>query len=135
MNEHEGIPGWVAFAAVAAMSALALASPRASSPEPHAEAVVSTVAVTTPPELPTVQVWLSTADRHLRLARQPDVQMTARESLPDDVVIDTHATYQSMVGFGAAITDASAWLMQNRMTDRSARRCCTSCSVRRPAST
>jgi glucosylceramidase len=62
-----------------------------------------------------VQVWLSTADRKQRLARQPDVAMTVRAALPKDVVIDIHATYQTMVGFGAALTDASAWLIQNRM--------------------
>lgn len=69
------------------------------------------------PVLPSVQVWLSTADRKTRLARQPDVELTTRGALPDDVIIDTQATYQTMVGFGAAITDSSAWLIQNTMNE------------------
>jgi glucosylceramidase len=32
------------------------------------------------------------------------------------VVVDEATTYQEMVGFGAAITDASAWLIQNKLT-------------------
>jgi len=32
------------------------------------------------------------------------------------IVVDEGTTYQEMVGFGAAITDASAWLIQNRLT-------------------
>ncbi|MEO8747165.1 MAG: glycosyl hydrolase, partial [Rhodanobacter sp.] len=65
---------------------------------------------------PTVQLWLSTQDRRLRLARQSDVEMSAAGPSPADVVVDTRKTYQVIVGFGAALTDASAWLLQNRMS-------------------
>ncbi len=72
-------------------------------------------AVPPPRMLPAVDVWLSTEDRRLRLARQPDVDMTARASTTSDVVIDVHSRYQTMVGFGAAMTDSSAWLFQNKL--------------------
>ena len=62
-----------------------------------------------------VQVWVSTADRRLKLARQPDFEMSERGELSADVVIDLQKKYQSMVGFGAAMTDSSAWLLQNKL--------------------
>ncbi|TAM62055.1 MAG: glycosyl hydrolase [Rhodanobacter sp.] len=76
--------------------------------------------VTVPAPLPAkagVKLWLSTADRRLRLARQPDIETGGQQGVPADVVIhvDIHKTYQSIVGFGAALTDSSAWLLQNRM--------------------
>jgi glucosylceramidase len=36
--------------------------------------------------------------------------------LPTIITVDESTAYQEMVGFGAAITDASAWLIQNRLT-------------------
>ncbi|GLQ98261.1 glycoside hydrolase family 30 protein [Dyella mobilis] len=65
--------------------------------------------------MPIVRVWLSTADRRLKLQQQPDVVMTARDSLPADIVIDLQKRFQTMVGFGAAMTDSSAWLIQNKL--------------------
>lgn len=115
-NGSKGVSGGLAIAAIALLTGLALFHPY----PPHREkpAVVAApqpTPVARPVQRP-VQVWLSTADRRLRLARQPDIEMAARDALPNDVLIDTHATYQTMVGFGAAITDSSAWLMQNRMS-------------------
>src|SRR5215469_6312975 len=68
------------------------------------------------PVLPVVQVWLSTADRRLKLAQQVDVDMAPRGTLPVDVDIDLRTKYQTMVGFGAAMTDSSAWLLQNKLS-------------------
>ncbi|HEX5305836.1 MAG TPA: glycoside hydrolase family 30 beta sandwich domain-containing protein [Dyella sp.] len=42
--------------------------------------------------------------------------MAPRDALPEGVIVDTRATYQSMVGFGAAITDSSAWLLRHKMS-------------------
>jgi glucosylceramidase len=67
------------------------------------------------PVAPAVELWLSTADRQLRLMQQPDIALSARGSAPADVVIDVHKTYQTMAGFGAAMTDSSAWLLQNKL--------------------
>jgi glucosylceramidase len=62
------------------------------------------------------QVWLTTGDQSQLLSREPDVAIL---STPDSsrVVIDVDETkvYQEMVGFGAAMTDASAYLINNKL--------------------
>ena len=62
------------------------------------------------------EVWLTTGDRTRLLSREPDLRFApgAQDSIAT-IAIDAGATYQEMVGFGAAITDASAWLIQNRL--------------------
>ncbi|HUB89396.1 MAG TPA: glycosyl hydrolase, partial [Dyella sp.] len=92
------------------LTLLALYAPRFTYP-----AAKPNVAVPVRPIMPLVQVWLSTADRRLKLAQQPDITMTARSSLPADIVIDLQKRFQTMVGFGAAITDSSAWLIQHKL--------------------
>ena len=62
-----------------------------------------------------VEVWLSTQDRRLQLARQPDIPVVPQAPSRADIVIDTGRSFQTIVGFGGALTDASAWLMQHRM--------------------
>lgn len=70
-----------------------------------------------PPVMPSVQLWLSTADRRLRLARQPDIAIDIDATTPHDaVLVDLGKRYQTIVGFGAALTDSSAWLLQRKMT-------------------
>jgi glucosylceramidase len=69
------------------------------------------------PMMRAVSLWLSTEDRRLKLAPQPDVAMSVNESNPGDVVIDVQKKYQTMDGFGAALTDSSAWLLMNKLTD------------------
>ncbi|HEX7814017.1 MAG TPA: glycoside hydrolase family 30 beta sandwich domain-containing protein [Dyella sp.] len=73
------------------------------------------IAVVEKPVVPVVELWLSTADRRLKLEPQPDIAMSARGKADADIVVDVHKTYQSMVGFGAAMTDSSAWLIQNKL--------------------
>ena len=117
MDEGKGVSGWLAVLSVLFITALALASLVGSRRRPRPMAAQPAVATASRPSLPMAQVWLSTADRRLRLARQTDIPMSASAEVPKDVVIDTGATYQSMVGFGAALTDASAWLIHNQMSD------------------
>ena len=67
---------------------------------------------------PAAQVWLTTATGSKLLSREPDVRF---DSGPPPVsltalAVDEATSYQEMVGFGAAITDASAWLIENRMS-------------------
>jgi glucosylceramidase len=115
MGENKGVPGWVAVAAVVLLTLAALAAIHAPRRR-HAAVAPRVVPAQTRPVLPAVEVWLSTADRRVLLARQPDVAMAATQKpLPDDVIVDTGSTYQSIVGFGAALTDSSAWLLQNRL--------------------
>ena len=87
-----------------------LNAPRFTYPAPKPKVVPSAQ-----PVMPMVQLWLSTADRRLKLARQPDIVMTARGSSPADIVVDVQKRFQTMVGFGAAMTDSSAWLIKNKL--------------------
>lgn len=116
MHEPKGVSGWWAIAFISLITVVALVAPRAADRAPHPVARPRTTHATVALR-PHVEVWLSTADRRLQLARQPDVPMTAHDPLPGDVIVDTHSTYQTIVGFGAALTDSSAWLLQNRLTD------------------
>lgn len=61
---------------------------------------------------PVAEVWLTTGDQRKLLAREPDVAFSKTDTagLPTITVNDA-AIYQEMVGFGAAITDASASLI------------------------
>jgi glucosylceramidase len=64
---------------------------------------------------PRVQVWLTTADRRKQLAHEADAVFHDATGASATVDIDAGKRYQTMVGFGAAITDASAWLIRTRM--------------------
>src|SRR5215469_16165338 len=91
-----------AFVALIALLTFAVIfAPRFELPKPASSAPVAQ-----PSNLPTVEVWLSTADRRLKLVEQTGIAMNPRVGdEPADVVIDVSTTFQSMVGFGAAMTD------------------------------
>lgn len=58
-----------------------------------------------------VRAWLTTPDQRQLLAPSPVAAPVAR---PDGVIrIDPNRQFQRMAGFGAAITEASAWLMRH----------------------
>lgn len=115
MSEHGGTARWIAIGSITLISVLALATLQLSRRAPAQPQLPITPIFQ--PSGPTAQLWLSTQDRRLRLARQPDIEISATGPAPADVVIDIHKTYQTIVGFGAALTDASAWLLQNRMSE------------------
>src|SRR5579862_3585829 len=98
MDERRAESRWVALAPVgliALLSMAALVAPRFEHP-----AVGAHVTPAAPSLLPVVEPWLSTADRRLKMARQPGVAMRARGTESADITIDVQSTYQSMVGFG-----------------------------------
>lgn len=67
---------------------------------------------------PKLRAWVTTGDKSQLLAAQPPtsgVSAKAAEGLPL-VVVDAKARHQSIVGFGASITDASAWLIQTKLS-------------------
>jgi glucosylceramidase len=115
MDERKGVSGWMAVASITLITMLALAALYA--PRRKHSAIASRVTSTPLPVTAPVKLWLSTADRRLRLARQPDIEMSDHEPSPADVVIDITKKYQSIVGFGAALTDSSAWLIQNKLNE------------------
>ncbi len=115
MDERGGAARWIAIGSVSLISMLALAALQLSDRTPALPEL--TIAPIFQPSGPVAQLWLSTQNRRLRLARQPDIEVSAAGPEPADVVIDIHKTYQTIVGFGAALTDASTWLIQNRLDE------------------
>src|SRR5579859_375555 len=115
MDEPRSDSSWAATLFIALLTLLTLAAlfaPRFKHPTVGPKATPSMR-----PIMPTVELWLSTADRRLKLMQQPGMEMSARGSLPTDVVIDVRRKYQAMAGFGAALTDSSAWLLQNKLNE------------------
>jgi glucosylceramidase len=65
-----------------------------------------------------VQSWVTLTDQSKLLSRETDTYFDSTQALSLNIEIDANQHYQEMVGFGANITDASAWLIQHRMSDR-----------------
>jgi glucosylceramidase len=71
------------------------------------------------PPQPGAAVWVTTGDQHKLLSREPDVSFTTRNTAGlATISVDDTATYQEMVGFGAAITDAAAMNINRLPPDR-----------------
>ncbi len=63
-----------------------------------------------------VQAWVTFTDRTKLLAAQDGIVFGNKAPLPLNIEVDAGKRFQEMVGFGANITDALAWLIQNRMS-------------------
>lgn len=72
-------------------------------------------AVLPPDAVSPVRVWVTTGDRARLLAHEADVRFDGAAPVAAVIDVDPTVRYQQMQGFGAAITDASAWLIQNRL--------------------
>jgi len=66
----------------------------------------------------TVNVWLTSSDGSNQLTAQPGLTFTSDSQNADSSIIEIneHQQFQQMDGFGAAVTDSSAWLMYTRMS-------------------
>ena len=65
-----------------------------------------------------VQVWLTLPDQSKKLQREPDLQFGTSAGTGGAVIpIDDQVVYQQMEGFGAAMTDSSAFLIMNAMNE------------------
>lgn len=62
-----------------------------------------------------VGLWVTTGVRAQLLQRAPDLPYSGAAQ-EGEVVVDPATRYQEMVGFGASLTDASAWLLMNKLT-------------------
>ena len=114
MDENRGVGRWAPFLWVILLTLLAMLALHWPRPPRFANIKAGVLQ----PAGVMVHVWVSTADRRLRLARQLDVMAveTDAKTATADVIIDPSRKYQTMVGFGAALTDSSAWLLQNAMS-------------------
>jgi O-glycosyl hydrolase len=62
-----------------------------------------------------VHKWLTTSDLSQHLSQQNDLSFTG-SSGSGVISIDSTQTFQSIIGFGAAMTDSSAWLLSNKLS-------------------
>ena len=63
-----------------------------------------------------VEVFESSADLRESLQQKASVAFGAPQSSPLTINVDDAVTYQQMDGFGASITESSAWLMYNKLS-------------------
>ncbi|MDZ4111981.1 MAG: glycoside hydrolase family 30 beta sandwich domain-containing protein [Brevundimonas sp.] len=76
-------------------------------------AVLGPAACAGAPADPFARIWMTSGDRSRLLTEQAPVSFEADATLArPSVVVDADQQFQEMVGFGAAITDASAILIQ-----------------------
>ncbi|WP_222950474.1 glycoside hydrolase family 30 protein [Sphingomonas sp. JC676] len=68
------------------------------------------------PAAPMVEAWLTLPDQSQLLAQQPSLALEPGSGGPTAIKVNPAQRYQEMVGYGAAITDASAYLLQRRMS-------------------
>ena len=67
------------------------------------------------PRPATVQMWLTTGDKTQLLAEQAPLSFDAQGPAAAQIDVDASQRFQRIVGFGASITDASAWLIHQRL--------------------
>ncbi len=68
-----------------------------------------------------VHAWVTTGDQSKLLQPQPGLNLVTGAVVPAGVPtinVDESKSYQQMIGFGAAMTDASAYLIQHKMSAR-----------------
>ncbi len=64
-----------------------------------------------------VAIWLTTPDGGQLLAPQPSLAFADQSPpTPDTIVVDAAQRFQTMVGFGAAFTDAATYLIHERLS-------------------
>ncbi|MEO0604527.1 MAG: hypothetical protein AAF211_24040, partial [Myxococcota bacterium] len=63
------------------------------------------------PSPPPVEWWLSTGDEALQLASMPDLPLLADHPSVPQIVVDRSQRFQTIEGFGAAMTESSAFLI------------------------
>jgi glucosylceramidase len=65
---------------------------------------------------PVAQAWITTGDQSRLLSQEPDLPIRSTPDTTRIVIdVDEGTSYQEIVGFGAAMTDASAYLISNKL--------------------
>jgi len=63
-----------------------------------------------------VEMYLTTGDRAKLLEREPAIAWSVDTARAPTIEVDDRTAFQEIVGFGAALTDASAWLMMHALS-------------------
>lgn len=78
--------------------------------------VTSSACLLHAPAATAVDVWLTRGDQLNLLEQRPDATFQAGDGTRSvKINLQPSTTYQTMDGFGAAMTDSSAWLLQNKL--------------------
>jgi glucosylceramidase len=62
------------------------------------------------------EVWLTTFDASSKLERQEPLLLTTGVLEGATITVKTDTSYQEIDGFGASLTESSAWLMAKKLT-------------------
>ena len=73
-------------------------------------------ATTTRAAGPTVQAWLTTSNGSSQLAQQANLTFGTNTGNSSTINVNEYQDLQQMNGFGAAVTDSSAWLIYDNMS-------------------
>jgi glucosylceramidase len=65
---------------------------------------------------PVAQAWMSSSDGKQRLELLPPIALRGGATIGPVIKVDPDRQFQRIEGFGAAITDASAWLIRTRLS-------------------
>ncbi len=65
---------------------------------------------------PKVQAWLTTSDGSSQLTPQPNLTFGSSSGNSSTITVNESQTFQQMTGFGAAVTDSSAWLISTKIS-------------------
>ena len=65
-----------------------------------------------------VSVWITTAGHTRALAPSAPARFAGQASARPQIVVDDTQRFQEIVGFGASLTDSSAWLIQHMLDAR-----------------
>lgn len=63
-----------------------------------------------------IEVYESSEELHESLQEKPALQFGSARSPSLSIIVDDAGKYQQIDGFGASLTDSSAWLLWNRLT-------------------
>jgi glucosylceramidase len=105
-----------AGAAVAATAIAATLAARAPASPAPAPAPVSRHDIVSRAASSEVRVWLTTANLRERLSRMPNLRPSAAPPAGRSVIeVNEAGRYQTIKGFGAAMTDTSSWLIHDQL--------------------
>ncbi|CAL6018672.1 6-beta-glucosidase [Hexamita inflata] len=65
-----------------------------------------------------VEVFVTSSDLRYKITKMASVYAEEKEAVPTSIVVDKTKKYQTIDGFGASITDGSAWLFSEKLTDQ-----------------
>lgn len=66
---------------------------------------------------PSIEVYQSSQDLGESLARKPDLHFGAARAPQLTISVEDSVKYQEIDGFGASLTDSSAWLLSKKLTE------------------